>query len=479
MKLVFVAVLVALAGTLGHGAQGDNGSGPRLLREAWFETRVDHFNPRNQDTFDMRYYINDEFAYARGPMLIVVGGTQAIQTRYLTEGLFHDIAYLEGAYLFANELRYFGYSHPVEDASTENMDFLNADQAMADLAEWITYLKQTFVRNPNAKVILMGTGYGGALATWFRQKYPHLADGVWVSSGAIEANFAFSGYNEALGESIREYGSDACYSTIWTGFRVAQNMVSLGFSDLLSEEFHLCDPLDTDSELDATAFLLGLRDDIEFEMLHRRNTNSIKEMCAELEEERDSSLNALIDWFAREHQYEQCVHLNFDRYMERFVETNFNTANLQAGHRQRLYLQCTEEGFFPTTAHSEDQPFGNQIGTSFFVAVCQRAFGEWLTEDVILRQIRSTNARFGGLQPAIERAHFTNGGVDPYRAGSLLQDLNPKAPATLIPHTFVSPDLESIDYEYDTEELIAAKERTRNLIDTWIFEDFEPIIHEV
>uniref|UniRef100_A0A8W7P2R3 Prolylcarboxypeptidase n=1 Tax=Anopheles coluzzii TaxID=1518534 RepID=A0A8W7P2R3_ANOCL len=398
----FLAILVAFAIGCSDVAHG-------MLRESWFETRVDHFNPRNQDKFAMRYYINDEHAYARGPIFIVVGAAEPIQTRWITEGLFYDIAYLEGAYLFANELRYFGYSRPVENAETENLDFLNADQALADLAEWITYLKETYTYNPNAKVILMGTAYGGALATWFRQKYPHLVDGVWVSSGAIEADFAFAGYNEALGESIRQYGSDACYSTIWSGFRVAQNMAHLGLTELLSTEFHLCEPLDTDNNLDVRAFLLGLRDDIEFEMLHLRNINSIREMCAEMEQQRDSSLNALIDWFAREHQYEQCVHLNFDRYMERYLETDFNAANLQAGHRQRLYLQCTEEGFFPTTSESEEQPFGNMVGPDFFVKVCQRAFGEWLTED------------------------------------------------------------------NDSEELIAAKERTRTLIDTWIFEDYEPI----
>ncbi|XP_049286081.1 thymus-specific serine protease-like [Anopheles funestus] len=465
LPLLVAIATVVLCSELAHG----------MLREAWFETRVDHFNSRNQDKFAMRYYINDEHAYARGPIFVVVGAAGPIQTRWITEGLFYDTAYLEGAYLFANELRYFGHSLPVENAETENLDFLNADQALADLAEWITYLRQTYVNNPNAKVILMGTAYGGALATWFRQKYPHLVSGVWVSSGAIEADFAFASYNVALGESIRQYGSDTCYSTIWSGFRVAQNMAHLGLADLLSTEFHLCEPLDTDNELEVRAFLLGLRDDIEFEMLHLRNTNSIREMCEDMDQQRDSSLNALIDWFAREHQYEQCVHMNFDSYMERYVETDFNTASLQAGHRQRLYLQCTEEGFFPTTSESEDQPFGNMIGPDFFVQVCQRAFGEWLTEDVIFKQLRSTNTRFGGLEPAIERAHFTNGGVDPYRVGSPLEDLNPKTPATLIPHTFVAPDLESIDYEYDSEELIAAKERTRTLIDVWIFEDFEPI----
>lgn len=85
-----------------------------MVREHWLETLVDHFTPRNRDTFSMRYYSNDEHAYPKGPIFIVVGSNGPIETRYLSEGLFYDVAYLEGAYLFANEHRYFGHSLPVE-----------------------------------------------------------------------------------------------------------------------------------------------------------------------------------------------------------------------------------------------------------------------------------------------------------------------------------------------------------------------------
>ncbi|XP_058446565.1 thymus-specific serine protease-like [Malaya genurostris] len=462
-----IKVLFLLAGLLAV-ASG-------MVREGWFETRVDHFNPRNQDTFSMRYYANDEHAYRNGPIFVIVGGDWAIDLRYLTEGLFYDVAYLEGAFLFANEHRYFGHSLPFEDAMTYHLDFLTVDQALADLAEWISYLKTTVVENPNAKVVLLGYGHGGTLANYFHQSYPHLSNGVWVSSGPAEAALTLPSFFEVLGENIGTHGSRDCYNTIFSGFLVAQNLIALGQSDVLTELFHLCEPLDTENPLEATAFLLGLQTDIQREILHLRNTNSTSNMCEQIEgSDTDNSLHALNVWFAREHQFEECVELSFSDYLAPFVELDFETEHLQNGHRQRLYVQCTAGGLFPTS-DSLYQPFGSQITIDFYVEVCREAFGDWIDEDFIRRQIQSINVRYGGRQPRIENAHFTHGSLDPLIGSGILEDVSDSAFATITPNTFFAPDLESIDEELDSPELIASKELTRTLIDVWIFKDFEPI----
>ncbi|XP_058824143.1 putative serine protease K12H4.7 [Topomyia yanbarensis] len=450
-----------------------------VVRESWFETRVDHFNPRNRDTYSMRYYANDENAYRYGPIFVIVGTDSAINTRYLSEGLFFDIAYLEGAHMFANEHRYFGRSLPVSDATTENMDFLTIDQTLADLAEWIHYLKMDVVNNPNAKIVLLGYGHGGTLASYFHQKYPHLSNGVWVSSGPVEASLTIPSFMESLGDTIGTHGSRDCYNTIFSGFLVAQNLISLGQSDVLTELFHLCQPLNTDESLEVTAFLLGLQTDIQREILHLSNTASTTTMCEQMQNDTiDNSLHALNTWFAREHQFEECVNLNFSTYLAPFMETSFDSDELQNGHRQRLYLQCTATGFFPTT-ESVYQPFGNQIDVNFYVEVCRRVFGDWINVDVIQNQINSTNVRYGGREPRINDAHFTHGSLDPMMAAGILQNVSDSAPATVTPNAFFAPDLESIDETLDSPELLESKKRTRDLIDIWIFKDFDPIHVEV
>ncbi|XP_053690989.1 putative serine protease K12H4.7 [Sabethes cyaneus] len=448
------------------------------VREGRFFTRVDHFSPRNQETYPMRYYANDEHSYRYGPIFVVVGSDAPVDTRYLTQGLFYDLAYQEGAFLFANEHRFFGQSIPVTDASSENMQYLSIDQALADLAAWINYLREVVVDNPRAKIILMGYGHGGALAAYFRQQYPHLCNGAWISSGPVEADLAIPGFMQSLGDTIWSAGSSDCYNTIFSGFLVAQNLITLDRSDELTELFHLCEPLNTDDRWDSTAFLLGLQSDIQYEMLHLRNLSSTSEMCQQIENDTiTNSLHALNTWFARVHQFEQCVNLNFASYMAPFLETDFNSAVLQDGHRQRLYLQCTATGFFPTT-RSFYQPFGNQIDIEFYVEVCRQAFGDWITEDMIQTQITRTNVLYGGKRPKLTNVHYTHGTVDPQMAAGILEDVNNAAPASIVPDHFFAPDLRSIDAELDSPELLAVKERTRALIDIWIFEELEPIVSE-
>jgi lysosomal Pro-X carboxypeptidase len=55
--------------------------------------------------------------------------------------------------------------------------YLNSEQALADFAEYITYLKGSTKGLANSPVIAFGGSYGGMLAAWLRIKYPHICDG--------------------------------------------------------------------------------------------------------------------------------------------------------------------------------------------------------------------------------------------------------------------------------------------------------------
>lgn len=104
-----------------------------------------------------------------------------------------NIAEIDGGLLVAVEMRYFGASRPTEDLSTENLRFLQTDQAVADIAHMVTYLRQSRPGAANSRVALVGSGFGGSLAVWAREKYAHLIDGAWGSSAFLEARFNFFG----------------------------------------------------------------------------------------------------------------------------------------------------------------------------------------------------------------------------------------------------------------------------------------------
>lgn len=67
-------------------------------------------------------------------------------------------------------------------SSFDDLQYLTLEQSISDIATFIHTARQ-HIGNPNAKIILWGSGYGGTLATYTRQKYPHLVDVAWSSSG--------------------------------------------------------------------------------------------------------------------------------------------------------------------------------------------------------------------------------------------------------------------------------------------------------
>lgn len=69
------------------------------------------------------------------------------------------------------------------NASFENLQFLSVEQSISDVAHLIVEVKANLTGAEESKVILWGTGLGASLATWTKQKFPHLVNAVWSSSG--------------------------------------------------------------------------------------------------------------------------------------------------------------------------------------------------------------------------------------------------------------------------------------------------------
>uniref|UniRef100_A0A182SA17 Peptidase S9 prolyl oligopeptidase catalytic domain-containing protein n=1 Tax=Anopheles maculatus TaxID=74869 RepID=A0A182SA17_9DIPT len=148
---------------------------PRFVEDR-FTVRVNHFDPQNRDTFEFNFLWSDEYYRPGGPLFIVVGGHHALNPYFMEDSHFKDVAALQGAFLASNEHRYFGTSSPVPDYSSENLRFLRTEQALFDLIEWIDFLRREVMGDPNARVILHGFSYGGALASWARQRFPNIID---------------------------------------------------------------------------------------------------------------------------------------------------------------------------------------------------------------------------------------------------------------------------------------------------------------
>ncbi|ETN58809.1 prolylcarboxypeptidase [Anopheles darlingi] len=406
-----------------------------------FRTRVDHYDAQNRDTFEFDYLSNDEFYRPGGPIFIVVGGNSAINGYFIENGLFHDIARSEGAWLFANEHRYYGRSAPVENYSAPNMRFLSVEQSLVDLIEWIDYLRREVVRDPNARVVLHGLGYGGAVAIWARQRFPQLIDGAWGSVASVIARVNFNEYGEDMGNTIRRLGSDACFGILWRGFRTAENLIDAGRYERISELFRTCEPLIADDPLTIETFFYGLKSSIEEEMYGQANPQSVVRMCQELEADTaGTDLEVLANFYERRYAAFECVPFDFESNIaSAMYEAVGVTTNAVLGIRQRLYQLCTEFGWFLTSA-TGDSPFGTRITYRYFIDTCRAVFGDWIDQQVVYDGVRLTNLHFGADDPRVTNVLYVNAELDPTRLVSITDYVNVQSNAFVIPGEVVALD---------------------------------------
>ncbi|CAG2166651.1 unnamed protein product, partial [Oppiella nova] len=173
-----------------------------------YKQKVNHADPKDNSTFDQVYFTSDAHYKAGGPVFFMFGGEGAASSFFLTSSNMADNAKKYGALLVELEHRFYGESQPFAELTVDNLKHLNSEQALKDADEFIQYLlKQKSIEN--AKVIVFGGSYAGALAAWFREKYPKTAAGAIASSGPVEAVVDFKDYLGVVSQSLGKECSDS------------------------------------------------------------------------------------------------------------------------------------------------------------------------------------------------------------------------------------------------------------------------------
>lgn len=148
----------------------------------WFTQILDHFSPTDSRTWPQRFYTNENH-FKRGAnetgdvVFLYIGGEGEVNATTIIDGQWINYAKKYQALCFMLEHRFYGQSHPTPDMSTKNLQYLSSEQALADLATFITAMNQKYGLN-NPKWIAFGGSYPGALAAWLRYKYPHLVSKI-------------------------------------------------------------------------------------------------------------------------------------------------------------------------------------------------------------------------------------------------------------------------------------------------------------
>lgn len=123
------------------------------------------------------------------PILFYAGNEGDVMGFYNNVGLMTDKLgpQYKSLVVFA-EHRYYGTSMPfgssAEAFKNENLKYLTAAQAMMDFVLLVKQIKIDY-NLPNSPVIVFGGSYGGMLAAWLRQKFPHVFQAALASSAPI------------------------------------------------------------------------------------------------------------------------------------------------------------------------------------------------------------------------------------------------------------------------------------------------------
>uniref|UniRef100_A0A240PPB5 Prolylcarboxypeptidase n=1 Tax=Anopheles christyi TaxID=43041 RepID=A0A240PPB5_9DIPT len=441
------------------------------ITEEFFTTEVDHFNNQDNATWNNRYLALMDHLIEGGPILIFLTGDTPLDPSMIDDGtLINEMARDLGGAVFALETRFYGESQPVGDLTVESLRLLNTDQILADVADFVTYLRRVVINNPFAHPLVTGTGLGGGLATWFRVRYPHLVDASWSSSGYIRAVYDFQEFSFGWAETAIEIGSNECYNRIFITFHVAQNLIDAGFGEILYDKLNLCSPIDSEDRIAVSYFFSVLMTSIELYTLRNGNVEDFKIVCDDItNNDFATSLEAFANWFNQQFASDDgCIIISFDQFVESLRESSTSAETSRAGERQFLYQQCTEYGWFITT-DSDRQPFGQRVMMELYYEMCRRVFGDWVTPELMYRSTVRLNERFGGDNPNVMQIHFTNGAFDPWRYSSVLSPLNVYALADVIPGELAGADLGAIAEENDSTELVAVKRRLKELLASYLF----------
>lgn len=133
--------------------------------------------------------------------LVSMHRSACIIHNFFTQLWMYELATQHQGLLVDVEHRFYGESFPTNDTSTSNLQYLSADQALADLARLLAYLKSS-LNTENSQVVTVGGSYSGNLAAWFKVKYPHLTDGSVASSAPLTAETNFTGYMDVVASSL-------------------------------------------------------------------------------------------------------------------------------------------------------------------------------------------------------------------------------------------------------------------------------------
>ncbi|GAB6022537.1 Thymus-specific serine protease [Chamberlinius hualienensis] len=444
----------------------------------WFTQRLDHFNAADTRTWSQRYYVSDSYYTNGGPAFLMLGSEAPAEPKWMVKGQWVHWAKDFHAMCFYLEHRYYGESHPTEDTSVKNLQYLSSEQAIADAATFRTFIAERHGLE-NATWIAFGGSYAGSLAVWLRLKYPHLIDGAVASSAPLLAKTNFKELLKTVTKSFT-IASNSCATAMASGIQQMEDLVGQGNDGWsnLTEKFRLCNQLNGSKQADVNNLfnvisggIAGIvqynNDGQSFEKfspkyLALEKVCEIMNVSAVPEIDRLARVVSLIltakDFDCMFHSYSPMIH-----YLRHF---EWDSSTVTKGSRQWMYQSCAEFGWHKSSDFPY-QPFGNKFPVSFFLNQCAHVFGPKFNSTLMESNVRETNINYGGKGIRVTKVVLFNGSLDPWHSLSVTHDINNETKSIFVQGASHCADMTE-SRSTDSNELIQARETIRAEIAKWL-----------
>jgi serine protease 16 len=431
-----------------------------------FFPKIDHFRPQDNRTVQFHYRLNLDNYEEGGPIFIFVNGPDRTTTEWIEQGLVVDVARHVGAALVTADHRYVRLNIPTPGATFDELAFLSVDQAVGDIATLVVTLFDHLGKDDGANVILWGTGYGAALATFARKKYPHLIDAVFASSGTFRAEVFDTSYHDSLSANLLIHGSMECHQRVQNAFDVLQYLFQNNQSDYITERLRLCTSVDPENPQEV-GLLFELFIDLISNYIRRYQLFGLENFCRDMNYFAGDTLNSLIRWavYAYGFEFDDCINTNYRDLIERISSTEWEGDDFD---RTRVYgyLRCTQIAAFRITSDYEMTAFPSLLDAEYHFQFCEDVFGEQYNRHALQQAVTNLNNNFGGQAQIIPFVIFTNAGLDPW-IGHGVSDYSQENGAVIyLYYATAGADLSSISLD-EPVELTRAKQQIFDTLVLW------------
>ncbi|XP_046550785.1 lysosomal Pro-X carboxypeptidase-like [Haliotis rubra] len=381
-------------------------------------------------------------------------------------GFVWDIAPEFRALLVFAEHRYYGSSIPYGSQAFKDpskLNYLTSEQALADFAVLIRYLKSSIPGTMDSQVVAFGGSYGGMLSAWMRMKYPGTVIGALAASAPIWDFTGLTPCSALMNTTTQSFlrASPECVENIRQSWSTIDKIAAtVDGRSFIYNTFHLCSPLKTTADVaNFKAWLSNAWFDLAMvnypypaNFLEPLPAWPVKAVCAPLG-------SPLQDKLLMQGLY-KAVNIYFNYTGQAKCLNTSQDATASLGDAGWGYQACTEM-VMPSCVDSSSMFEPTTWNFTSYSDSCYSSYKMRPRQDWVSTQ-------FGGKNIAdSSNIIFSNGLLDPWSSGGVLNSVSDTLIAIQIPDGAHHLDLRAANKE-DTAYVKAARTQEKNIIRFWI-----------